>query len=177
MKDIIFLMGMPGCGKSTFGKKLARKLDFDFIDLDEYIENKTQTTIEILFSEKGEHFFRNLESECLKEIISFDKKLVLSLGGGTPCFNDNLKSIKNSGVSIFLDASIKLLADRILNAIQISPMFKNLNKEETINKLEELQKTRYSFYKQADLIVNIVDLKLTDIIQLLNNHINISIKN
>ena len=167
MKDLIFLMGMPGSGKSTFGKKLAAKLDYLFLDLDEYIENKTQKTVSELFSEKGEPFFRELETLYLTEIIGQKNKLVLSLGGGTPCFNNNLDHIKDFGTSIFLDAPIKLLADRILNATTIRPMFKDLRPEQLILKLEELHKNRCPFYKEADIMVNVIDLKLNEVIHFL----------
>jgi len=168
MNNFIFLMGMPGCGKSTFGKKLALKINYRFLDLDEYIENMSQTSINELFSEKGEHYFRNLESQYLNEIVAKNEKLVISLGGGTPCFNDNLICIKNKGTSIFLEAPLKLLADRIINALSVRPMFKNLDYDQSIKKLEELKKTRYIFYNQANITVNVVDLKLSDLIQSIN---------
>jgi len=168
MNNFIFLMGMPGCGKSTFGKKLALKINYRFLDLDEYIENMSQTSINELFSEKGEYYFRNLESQYLNEIVAKNEKLVISLGGGTPCFNDNLICIKNKGTSIFLEAPLKLLADRIINALSVRPMFKNLDYDQSIKKLEELKKTRYIFYNQANITVNVVDLKLSDLIQSIN---------
>jgi shikimate kinase len=164
MKDLIFLMGMPGSGKSTFGKKLAAKLKCPFLDLDNYIENKTNLSVAELFSQKGEHYFRDLETSCLTEIISAQNKLVLSLGGGTPCYNNNIELIKQSGTSIYLDAPVKLLADRIMSSENVRPMFKHLTKDETLIKLEELKKNRELFYQQSAYKFNVVDLTINEVI-------------
>lgn len=169
MNNFIFLMGMPGCGKSTWGKKLAQKINFRFLDLDEFIELKTGLSIAELFSDKGEVFFREIETTYLNEIIASEKNLVVSLGGGTPCFNNNLKTIKANGKTIFLDAPVKLLADRIINAVTIRPMFKNLGREEIIEKLEELFLKRYPYYKEADITHQVKVLKL--------NHLLLSLEN
>lgn len=162
-------MGMPGCGKSTWGKKLAQKINFSFLDLDEFIELKTGLSIAELFSDKGEVFFREIETTYLNEIIASEKNLVVSLGGGTPCFNNNLKTIKANGKTIFLDAPVKLLADRIINAVTIRPMFKNLGREEIIEKLEDLFLKRYPYYKEADITHQVKVLKL--------NHLLLSLEN
>ena len=162
-------MGMPGCGKSTWGKKLAQKINFSFLDLDEFIELKTGLSIAELFSDKGEVFFREIETTYLNEIIASEKNLVVSLGGGTPCFNNNLKTIKANGKTIFLDAPVKLLADRIINAVTIRPMFKNLSREEIIEKLEDLFLKRYPYYKEADITHQVKVLKL--------NHLLLSLEN
>ena len=169
MNNFIFLMGMPGCGKSTWGKKLAQKINFRFLDLDEFIELKTGLSIAELFSDKGEVFFREIETTYLNEIIASEKNLVVSLGGGTPCFNNNLKTIKANGKTIFLDAPVKLLADRIINAVTIRPMFKNLGREEIIDKLEDLFLKRYPYYKEADITHQVKVLKL--------NHLLLSLEN
>lgn len=162
-------MGMPGCGKSTWGKKLAQKINYRFLDLDEFIELKTGLSIAELFSDKGEVFFREIETTYLNEIIASEKNLVVSLGGGTPCFNNNLKTIKANGKTIFLDAPVKLLADRIINAVTIRPMFKNLGREEIIEKLEDLFLKRYPYYKEADITHQVKVLKL--------NHLLLSLEN
>jgi shikimate kinase len=88
----IFLIGFMGCGKSTIGKKLAKTLSCKFIDLDKYIERKTGESIQQIFKEKGEKYFRVLETESLMEICESDN-LVIATGGGTPCFFDNMQRI------------------------------------------------------------------------------------
>ena len=93
----IFLIGFMGCGKTTLGKKLARTLNYNFIDLDSYIENKTTEKITEIFDKKGEHYFRDLEKESLSEICKMDN-MVLASGGGTPCFSDNMQTMLAKGI-------------------------------------------------------------------------------
>jgi shikimate kinase len=92
----IVLLGYMGCGKTTIGKILSKITGKNFIDLDSYIESTTNQTISDLFSLKGEIYFRKLESDCLKVIMAKHDNIVLSLGGGTPCYSNNLTLIKNS---------------------------------------------------------------------------------
>lgn len=88
MKKII-LIGYMGCGKSTIGKLLAKSSDFEFEDLDFFIEKKLETSIETIFKTKGEIYFRKIENQYLVELLNSNEKMVLSLGGGTPCFTNN----------------------------------------------------------------------------------------
>jgi shikimate kinase len=111
MKNIV-LLGMMSSGKSTLGKKLARVLNYKFVDLDKLIEQDQGMDIPSLFSQKGESFFRDVESKILKETIE-NQQIVLATGGGTPCFFDNMDFIKNLGISIFLDVPAADLARRI----------------------------------------------------------------
>jgi shikimate kinase len=113
MKNII-LVGMMSSGKTTLGKKLARQLGYRFVDLDKQIESDQGMDIPSLFSQKGEAYFREVESRVLKQIMPNDR-LVVASGGGAPCFFDNMDFIKNSGISIFLDVSASELAKRISN--------------------------------------------------------------
>jgi shikimate kinase len=92
----IVLLGYMGCGKTTIGKILSKITGKKFIDLDSYIESKTNLSISDLFSLKGEIYFRKLESDCLKVIMAKHDNIVLSLGGGTPCYSNNLTLIQNS---------------------------------------------------------------------------------
>ena len=99
-KQHITLIGMPASGKSFFGKKLADLLGWTFVDLDFEIEKQEQQTIPQIFVEKGEHYFRQSEQKVLQNTLKM-QKIVLSTGGGTPCFFDNLKLIKQNSQSIF----------------------------------------------------------------------------
>ena len=147
----IFLTGMPGSGKSTSGKMLADKLDYPFVDLDNVIEAREGTTISSIFEQKGEDYFRKLESESLKLTIEANQKLVLSTGGGTPCFLDNLELMKNYGKVIFLDIPLKVLAERLQKEIH-RPLLQT--DKELNERLEELYNQRIGVYRQADYIVN-----------------------
>ena len=103
MKNLVFI-GMPGCGKSTIGKLAAMKLNIPFVDVDEYIENKYGTKVSEIFEKKGEQFFRDLESACIKE-LSKKTDLVISTGGGSVLREENMINLKTTGVIIFIDRS------------------------------------------------------------------------
>lgn len=163
-------MGMPGCGKSTFGSKLAKKLNFNFFDLDDFIEKKENKSIFSIFSDEGEIYFRKIETTYLNEIISQNLQAVISLGGGTPCFNNNLDNINKNGISIYFEAPLKLLSDRIIAAKQIRPMFKGLNQEEVIQKLNDLIEKRKLFYELATFKINVLELNIELIINQLKSY-------
>lgn len=150
MKNII-LIGMMSSGKSTLGKKLARSLGYRFVDLDKLIEKDQESEITNIFSQKGESYFREVESRILKQIPS-DSSIVMAAGGGTPCFYDNMKFIKTLGISIFLDVPATDLAKRIENhGKDDRPVLSGATSLEVAlkQKIEE----RLPFYSQADLII------------------------
>src|ERR1039457_7267809 len=97
----VYLMGMPACGKTTIGKYLAEKTNATFIDLDEYIAAKEKTPIAQLYQGKGEVYFREAEHTCLKEIIDTKPNRIVALGGGTPCFYNNLNFICSNGTVFY----------------------------------------------------------------------------
>jgi shikimate kinase len=109
----IFLIGLPGSGKTTVGKDLARKLSVPFLDLDAEIETREKQQIQQLFKTQGESYFRKIESMVLKEWCTSTRDFVMATGGGTPCFFDNMDQINKSGESIFLDVPTKEFANRI----------------------------------------------------------------
>ena len=104
---------MMGVGKSTIGKRLAKKLKLKFIDIDQLIETREKSTIKEIFENKSENYFREIETLTLKKIIKEKNNFILSTGGGTPCFNDNMNLINKYGISIFLDTSLDILEERI----------------------------------------------------------------
>ena len=123
MKKFI-IVGMPGCGKSTMAKYLCSQTSLTFYDLDREIENKERKKIKEIFSDKGENYFRKVESIVLKKIIKEKENFILATGGGTPCFNDNMKIINKYGISIFLNTSIDILEERI-STNKKRPLFNN----------------------------------------------------
>lgn len=159
----VFLIGFMGSGKSVLGRKLANALKHDYYDLDKYIEQKYKMSVNSLFFQFDENIFRNLETKSLEEISS-KKSFICSLGGGTPCFNSNLKIIKNSGTSIYLKLDAKTLTNRLINSKTKRPLITNLNEEELLYKVEKMLKERESFYSQADIIVEALNIKADDII-------------
>lgn len=148
-----------GSGKSVFGKKLASALKLEFYDLDKLIEERYKISIPSIFSCFDENIFRNLESITLKE---FENKnnFLLSLGGGTPCFNNNLEIIKKLGTSIYIKLDAKSLTHRLINSKTKRPLITNLSEQELLHKVETMLIERENYYSQADLIVNGFNLKL-----------------
>ena len=148
----IFLIGMPSSGKTTLGKELARHIRYRFLDTDRLIIKSEGIEINDIFSKHGEDYFRELEKKTLHGIRP-DSKLIISTGGGMPCFFDNMDFIKKNGISIFLDVSVRTIYDRMLrNNANDRPLFKN-DDEELYAKLLERHKTRYPMYSQADFVL------------------------
>ena len=110
-----FLVGMPSCGKSSLAKIIGKEINIQFIDLDKEIEIVEKRSINEIFNLKGEGYFRKIESEVLNSIIKSNKSFIMATGGGTPCYNDNMKIINNNGISIFLVVKISELETRLKN--------------------------------------------------------------
>jgi shikimate kinase len=142
---IIFFIGLPGSGKTTVGKKFADKLDVPFIDLDDMIEKSEKMKISEIFEKKGEEYFRQVEHNKLRSLEYLDDKLVVSTGGGTPCFMDNINLMRKMGTIIYLNPPIETIVDR-LSGDQSRPLLMG-NVRDTINKLYCERKT---YYEQAD---------------------------
>jgi shikimate kinase len=162
-KDIIYLTGFMGSGKSTIGPILANTLGYDFLDIDKMIETTANKTIMEIFASNGEGYFRELEKRIVQEICS-THGCVISLGGGTVTKSDNLNVIKTSGVLIYLKADpqeifhrLKFKADR--------PLLKGgegtrLEDGELLRRIAKLMEEREAFYAHADIIVNTAGKKI-----------------
>ncbi len=151
MKNI-FLIGMPSSGKSTMGRRLARALNYQFVDLDQSIVKDQNRTIPEIFAEKGEKYFRKIEQKLLNKVQP-NQRLIVATGGGTPCFFDNMKSIQSRGMSLFLNVSPCELATRILNHNQDDrPLLSGIGDLEA--ELTSRLADRLPYYSQADLIIS-----------------------
>jgi shikimate kinase len=149
----IVLLGYMASGKSTIGSALSDTLFSPFIDLDNYIENKEKKSIRNIFKDKGEIYFRSIEHKYLKEILSSQESFVLSLGGGTPCYADNMNLIKISGAtSFYLHATIKILSDRLIKEKSNRPLMAALENEKIPEFVAKHLFERRSFYEQATTI-------------------------
>lgn len=157
----LYLIGMPGCGKSTLGKSLAKKLNYTFIDMDEYIERKACMYIDEIFEAYGEDYFRALEQNVLKEFLVMDN-VIIATGGGI------IKNKKNKsfldGKCIYLEVDVKDIKERLESSGIIRPLLKTKSVEE----LYEERKDLYDFF--ADIKVNnkTIDEAIENIIQELN---------
>jgi shikimate kinase len=161
---------MPGSGKSTWGKKLANALKYSFIDLDEMIEKTAGMSIENIFEQKGEEYFREIEHQCLLGTLSFSN-VIVSTGGGCPCYFNNLEVIKNNGISVHLLVDIGILASRIMGAKVVRPMFLNLSKAEILAKLDEIFLKRNVFYNQADIVFETRSQTVKTLVNTVREHI------
>lgn len=149
---IIFLIGMPGSGKSSVGKELAKLTGYNLLDLDAFIVQKEKISIPQIFKTKGEDYFRKAESSALKEIIEKSKDTIIAVGGGTPCFNDNMKLMQEGGKTIYLTAKIETIANRIENDTNERPLFHKLNGRKLKEKITSMLAHREKFYKKAPFI-------------------------
>ncbi|MCD6017597.1 MAG: Shikimate kinase [Bacteroidetes bacterium] len=153
-KKLVFMCGFMGCGKTTQGKKLAKELGYYFIDLDDYISNKYDQTITELFKEKGEAEFRKIETEALGECVKDNLKALIAVGGGTPCFNNNMELMVSNGKVIYLKMNAEALYNRLFNAKEDRPLIRDKTNEEMFLYIENLLKTREAFYEQAQIITS-----------------------
>lgn len=149
----IYLIGYMGAGKTTIGRQLASKLSLNFIDLDLFIENRYSKTINQIFKEYGEAYFREIESNILKEIATFEN-VVISTGGGTPCFFDNIDVMKNNGITVYLETSPGILTKRLSPCKEKRPLIKDKNDEDLMLYIESNLKERIPFYEKSHLVFN-----------------------
>jgi shikimate kinase len=145
----IFLIGLPGSGKTTLAKQVAEQTGLTFFDLDKEIEKKSGEKVEEIFAEKGEPYFRELERRTLLQLCELPAGFVLATGGGAPCFSDNLQFMKKSGLVIFLDVPAKEISNRISRQSLNRPLLKNETADSLKDRIEFLRSQRISFYRQA----------------------------
>lgn len=146
----VFIVGYMYSGKTTLGKKLAKKLGKDFFDIDQYFEQKYKISVQDFFEKYDEGAFRKLEKDILAEIIQKDD-FVLSTGGGTPCFYGNMDLINKSGISVYLKMAPVSIAHRALNSRKPRPLFKNLSDSEIPAFIRRHLAEREYFYKTAHI--------------------------
>lgn len=152
MSDKIILLGFMGCGKSTIGRALAERLDYQFIDLDDEIEKVATITISKLFDVKGEAYFRKLESKTLKTTLSKKGKAVIALGGGTPCYNKNMELIKKLP-SFYIRCGVDVLAKRLEKEKTHRPIIANKKQSELKSFIAKKLSHRRQFYRKATHIL------------------------
>jgi len=150
----IFLVGFMGSGKSSLGRKLAHRLGFSFIDLDKMIEEKEGRSISEIFENKGENSFREIEHECLKQTLLVEDA-VISTGGGTPCFFNNMDLINQNGISVYIKFNSGMLASRLSKDKGKRPLLKHSdNKKDFQDHIEKLLSKREKYYLQSQLILD-----------------------
>lgn len=171
MKKIV-LLGYMGCGKSTIAKELSKKIDIPFIDLDEFIEKKVKMTIKSIFADKGEIYFRKLESECFVELLNFTQPIIIGLGGGAPCYANNHELLKREDVlSIYLKASVDTLVERLSLNKSNRPLIANKNDVEMKEFIAPHLFERSYYYNHAQKVVDVdhktIEQTVADILEIL----------
>lgn len=156
---------MPCSGKSYWLKYFAEVLKVPGIDLDTYIEKSYKKSIDVIFQQKGENYFRQLENTALTALLSNHKAAVIATGGGTPCFNNNLVIMKKAGIVLYLTCSIDLLCDRIEQSSPLRPLLKANSRKEIYTRVNKTFLERKPFYEQANLIFDPIQDKFEEVIQ------------
>jgi shikimate kinase len=161
----IFLIGFMGSGKTHWGKLLSAKLQLPFHDLDSLIVARENKSISELFAEKGEEYFRYLEKETLEEVTNDEDSFILSCGGGTPCFFNNIEFMKKSGKVLWLNTSVDVLKDRLLKERVSRPLIRDISDEELRRYIVRKLIERKMYYEQADAMVNEESVTLEELIR------------
>ncbi|MCK5136008.1 MAG: shikimate kinase [Bacteroidales bacterium] len=168
MYSRIFLIGFMGSGKSTHGSILARKIGYDFVDMDQLIEETAGMTIPGIFSEHGEQVFRKWEHDILLELCNRER-VVVSTGGGAPCHNDMIRIMNDHGATIYIQLPPEVLKDRLLTSKTDRPLIKGKSESELLEYITSLLSERENYYQQARFMVNGVNLRAEELADLLRD--------
>ena len=161
----IVLLGYMASGKSAVGSVLANKLGMQFVDLDSYIEKNEQLLITDIFDIKGEIYFRKKEGEYLLELLNLEYDCIISLGGGTPCYGNNMEFIKTNSTSFYLKASINTIFERLKNETSQRPLVTTIGKgnlkeyiaKHLFERIQFYEKSQYTISVNEKNVFNIVD--------------------
>ncbi len=163
----IFLIGMPGSGKSTIGKKLASQLNYSFLDFDGEIERNEGATIKAIFELKGEPYFRQIEAQVLSKVSDIEKNIVIATGGGTPCFYNGIQLMNLSGITVFIDVSTQVLKERLASDIDRPLLQKDVTK-----KIQELYDERIAKYSKARIKIKADNISIDDLVTRIVEELN-----
>ena len=152
-----------GSGKTLVSKELSVLNNFKIFDLDTEISKQNNRSITEIFKEKGEIFFRKTEKEVLEKILSSEKNIILSLGGGTPCYYNNIDSINEKTISVFLKTNVKTLAQRLSSEKDKRPLIQNISNEDLPEFIAKHLFERNPFYNQAKITINTNNLSAREI--------------
>lgn len=154
----IILIGYMGAGKTTVGKALAKELRMPFYDLDWYIESRMHKTVKAIFDERGEAGFRKIEHNMLHEVAEFED-IIISCGGGTPCFFDNIDYMNRQGETVYLKATPEVLYGHLKMGKTIRPLLLNKTADEVQVFIREQLAQREPYYSKAKYVldVNLLD--------------------
>ena len=168
----IFLTGYMGSGKSSTGQLLASQLDYNFIDLDKFIEKEYKMTIPEIFSSKGEKEFRAMEHNCLKKVVE-KENTVVACGGGTPCYYGHMELMNNNGTTVYLKMSVDTLVNRLLHAKDKRPLILNKTEKELKEFVNRQLEKREDIYHKAQYIVKAKELNVQELAAFVKEQIGV----
>lgn len=157
MQSRIFLIGFMGSGKSTMGSRLARKISYDFLDMDQVIEETAGMTVPDIFKEHGEKVFRKWEFDILMELCQRDH-VVIATGGGAPCHGEMMSIMNNNGTTVYIKLPPAALKDRLGQSKTERPLIKGKSEEKLLEYIRSKLKEREVYYNQASLIIDGINL-------------------
>lgn len=163
----IYLVGYMGAGKSSVARRLARRLGWTICDLDDLFEERYHITVAGFFERFGEDLFRVLETELLYSTETMEN-VVISTGGGTPCFNDNMKWMNNKGITVFIMLSEQSLRYRLLSSKRKRPLVMGKSEKELEEYIKVHYSSRYQYYSQAAITVKGESLDYDELIMRLS---------
>lgn len=154
-------------GKSTYGKAVARKLGRPFIDLDAVIEQQEGKTVPEIFSQWGEPRFREIERQALLQVLAPDQPVpLIACGGGTPCYQDNMRWLNEHGITVYLKQDPEILLGRLKQVQASRPMISDIPQEELGHRIRELLAEREPYYLQAQIILEGSDITVDKIVEM-----------
>ena len=166
---MIFIIGFMGVGKSTIGKQLALQMNVNFVDVDKEIELSEETSIVEIFKEKGEKYFREIESIIIRRL---QPNSIIACGGGLPCYNDNIKYINDKGVSIYLYADESNILKRIKKNIANRPLINDIKKKDLKSYVKSKVRERSDIYNKANFTINTNNKSETEILTQIHSLLN-----
>jgi len=167
----IYLIGFMGCGKSTAGKKLANKLEYSFLDIDEMIQKEEDTTIEKIFQDYGEGYFRQLENKYLRKLNEKSGNYIIATGGGLPCHDGNIDYINKHGLAIYLKMNTGQLFYRLKHAKKKRPLLQNKTEDEVVEYIESKLKEREPFYSKAKIVFDAFNMRISELAEEINQYL------
>ena len=168
----IYIIGFMGSGKSTAGKKLASLLGWTFVDLDKSIEEFAGKSIPEIFEQDGETVFRQIETKILRNLNSL-KNTVISTGGGTPCYNDNMEYMLGTGLTLYLKLTPGQLKSRLSKSNGERPLIKDLGPRELQSFIEKKLADRERWYDRSDIIIEGIDLDVSMLLENVKSRLNL----
>ncbi|HJS55417.1 MAG TPA: shikimate kinase [Chitinophagaceae bacterium] len=161
----IFLIGFMGSGKTYWGKKLSEKLTLPFFDLDEQIESHEGKAITQIFADDGEEYFRLLEKDTLHIITESHDSFIMAVGGGTPCYFNNIEFMNKTGTTVWINTPVDLLFERLIKDKAQRPLIKNLDDAQLRRFIIKKFSDRKIYYEQAEMIVDENEKSLEKIVE------------